>query len=128
MSTSRDVVQLLTVAGVGGVAVEVVRSVLQRRKMGADYADVIARSATSLLEPLAKRVAELEISLASERQESQKARDEAHGAHQEAEKAHAQVTLLTTDLQAARGEVRALRREVKALRADNAAASHPEGL
>lgn len=119
MSTSGDVVQLLAMAGVGGVSVEVVRSVMQRRKMGADYADVIARSATSLLEPLAKRVGELEMALSAERTKVVELTEAQEVARHKA-------LDLTTALEAAQSEVKALRREIKALRADNAA--HPEGL
>ena len=53
-------VQWLLAVGVGGLLVELIRGLFQRKKMGADYADVISNSAVRLLKPLEERIAELE--------------------------------------------------------------------
>lgn len=46
--------------GLGGLVAEAFRSFIQRRKMGADYADVIAGTAVKLLEPLQQRINDLQ--------------------------------------------------------------------
>jgi hypothetical protein len=58
--TTALVLQLLTALGLGAVIVEAVRSFTQRKKMGADYADVISASAVRLLDPLENRIQDLE--------------------------------------------------------------------
>ena len=60
----------------GGFLGSIVQGLFQRRKYGADYADTIARSATSLLTPLATRVDELQDQLETEQERArQLARD-----------------------------------------------------
>lgn len=90
----------LVVAGLvnllaGGLLVELVRGLWQRRKMGADAALVVSRSAVILLEPLAKRVEAAEAEVASLRSEL------AEAARECAE--------LRTALHDAQGEVEVLR-------------------
>lgn len=63
--TSDDWFRVGAVLGVGGLIVELIRGFFHRRKMGADYAEVISRSAVGLLGPLEKRVHDLEDALAS---------------------------------------------------------------
>ena len=60
MDIREGIVDWLLAFGVGGVVIEALRAFVQRRKMGADYADVIASSAIKLLMPLEDRVKELE--------------------------------------------------------------------
>lgn len=58
---SGDVILNWVVAlGLGAVLVETVRAIVNRRKLGADYADVISKAAVGLLEPLQERIKELE--------------------------------------------------------------------
>ena len=54
------IVEFLVALGVGGIFVEAIRSFAQRRKMGADYADVVVKTALGLIEPLEHRIDELE--------------------------------------------------------------------
>lgn len=61
----RDVTEVLLAAGVGGIFVEAIRAFRQRKKMGAEYADVIASSAIKLLQPLEARIKSLEDELVS---------------------------------------------------------------
>lgn len=100
--------QLLTllVALVGGGFLgSLVQGLYQRRKLGADYADVIARSATGLLTPLAERVNELQTQLVREQQRAaQLGRDLDHARE---------------SLDRARIAIRVLRRELAQVRAEN---------
>jgi hypothetical protein len=57
---NRDAVELLLAVIGGGALAETVRSFFLRKKMGADYADVISASAVRLLAPLEHRIEELE--------------------------------------------------------------------
>lgn len=63
------IIDWLLALSIGGVLVEIARSLVQRKKMRADYADVIAGSAIRLLEPLEKRIEELEQELRETKQE-----------------------------------------------------------
>lgn len=103
-----DQVFTLLVALVGGGFLgSLVQGIWQRRKLGADYADVIARSATGLLQPLARRVDELQEQLIVEQQRARKlARD--------LEKAR-------ESLEGARLAIRVMRRELEALRTEQQA-------
>ena len=78
-----DLLGYLTTFGLGAVVLEIVRSAFQRRKMGADTAEVISRSALALLAPLEKRIEDLtheleeaRTELATTRQELGEAREE----------------------------------------------------
>jgi septal ring factor EnvC (AmiA/AmiB activator) len=66
---SERIIDWLLALSIGGVLVEIARSFIQRKKMNADYADVIAGSAIRLLEPLEKRIAELEQELRATKRE-----------------------------------------------------------
>jgi hypothetical protein len=62
--------------GAGAILVEALRSFVQRKKMGADYADVISASAVRLLAPLEARIKDLEskvLTLESDLNEARKA-------------------------------------------------------
>lgn len=59
MSTDR-VIEWLIALGAGAVLLEIVRSLFLRKKMGADYADVISAAAVRLLAPLEMRIEELQ--------------------------------------------------------------------
>lgn len=70
----QEVVQILVALGIGGGVVEGARALFSRRKMSADYADVISASAVRLLTALEKRVDGLEEDLERERSERQEER------------------------------------------------------
>lgn len=76
MADTTEVAQILVAIGAGGVVVEGIRALFTRRKMSADYADVISASAVRLIAPLEARIQDLEAQvltltedLASERSE-----------------------------------------------------------
>lgn len=72
-----DIVGWLLALGVGGILVEIIRSFFQRKNLHADYADVIAKSAMMLLEPLEKRIKELEAELVKVKREAERWKAEA---------------------------------------------------
>jgi hypothetical protein len=90
-----QVVQLLLALGVGGLLVEAVRALVQRRKMNADVADRLTNTALVLLAPLERRV---------------------HAADAEAERMREALTKAHTELEAMRQELRACRRMIAKLR------------
>jgi uncharacterized protein YlxW (UPF0749 family) len=55
-----ELLQWAVALGVGAVLTQVVQSILQRKKMGADAAKVITEAAAVLLNPLQERVKQLE--------------------------------------------------------------------
>lgn len=57
------VIDWLLALSIGGILVELLRAVIHRKKMNADYADVIAASAIRLLGPLEERIKSLETEL-----------------------------------------------------------------
>ena len=75
MMTQQEVVQVLVALGIGGGVVETIRALFSRRKMSADYADVISASAVRLLTALEHRVDTLEAELAQERRERREERE-----------------------------------------------------
>lgn len=94
-----DLTQVLTAAGVGAVVVEAIRSVFQRKKMRADEASVISSAAVSLLQPLEKRIHELE---------------------DELDKTKLDLMAVTSEWNHTKRELREARTEVRALRAEAA--------
>lgn len=64
-------VQFVLAIGLGGIIVEALRSMSQRRKMGADAAKSITDATMALLRPLHERIEELEDELVEERQRFQ---------------------------------------------------------
>ena len=62
-------VEWLIALGAGAVVLEIVRSLFMRKKMGADYADVISAAAVRLLAPLETRITELEEEVNTYKQE-----------------------------------------------------------
>lgn len=90
----REITEILLAAGVGGIIVEAIRGLRQRKKMGADYADVIASSAIKLLEPLEERVQEMRTELDKTKLELKDAKRE--------------LTAARAELRTARGEIRKL--------------------
>jgi hypothetical protein len=82
---SDRIIELLIALGLGGVAVEVVRSFFLKKKMGADYADVISASAVRLLVPLENRIHELEREVVSYRNKLGEAVEEAERWKREAQ-------------------------------------------
>jgi hypothetical protein len=71
-----NITQILLSGGVGAIVVEGIRAITQRKKMGADYAETISKSAVSLLDPLEKRIKELEYELRDCHNELSAARQE----------------------------------------------------
>lgn len=90
---------LITVVGLlggaGGIAA-LATTLLQRRKIRADAADVITDTALTLVEPLRGRVNELEREVAGARKETAGARREATAARVQAEAANAEMRDLRT--------------------------------
>lgn len=89
---------LITVVGLlggaGGIAA-LAATLLQRRKIRADAADVITDTALTLVEPLRTRVAELETEAAGARREATAAREQAEQANIEISDLRAVVRELT---------------------------------
>lgn len=83
MPDGKQVIEYLTLLGIGGVFVEFVRAMFLRKKMGADYADIISASAVRLLDPLERRIRELEGELEATKKELVEARKEAHALREE---------------------------------------------
>jgi hypothetical protein len=103
--TIDQVVALLVAVLGGGFLGSLVQGLYQRRKIGADYADVIARSATGLLRPLADRVDELQAQLV---QEQDRARQLARALDDALE-----------SLERARLAIRVMRQELAQVRKEN---------
>lgn len=92
---------LLSVLGLLGGAGGVVAAttvLLQRRKFKADAAHVITNTALTLVEPLTKRVKELEAEATGARRETASAHREATAARHEAEAAKSEIADLRTAL------------------------------
>ncbi len=102
---NEQVVTLLVAVLGGGFLGSAVQGFYQRKKLGADYADVIARSATGLLKPLSDRVEELQIELTATQRQLKEER--------------VKVRVLVAELGDARDEMTALRRELNATRREN---------
>lgn len=101
---------LLLAAGIGGIIVEVIRTLRQRKKMGAEYADVIASSAIKLLEPLEHRIEDLEEDLKEEQRVSKETkaelkacRSELRSCREELHDAREEIQRLTVLLEAHEG-------------------------
>lgn len=101
MANTDGILDILLALGAGGIIVEGVRSVVQRKKLGADYADVIASSAIKLLEPLEEKVKELE----AQQQSSHKSLHETKAELRETKR---KLTLTQAELREARNEIRRL--------------------
>lgn len=56
----QNIITVLTASGMGAIIIEIIRAIRQRKKMGADYADVISSAAVRLLTSLEKRTEDLE--------------------------------------------------------------------
>ncbi len=91
--------QWAVAAGLGAILLEVVRSLLQRKKMGADAARTNTETAISLLEPLRSEITRLQGEVESTRQELISTRRE--------------LTLAKAELTETRREVRHLRDRVR---------------
>ena len=92
--SSHDVLQWVVGVGVGAILVELIRSFVQRKKMGADAAKVITDAATVLLEPLQRRVRELEEEVDKTRKQLTEAREEVAEATEALQAAHREVVRL----------------------------------
>lgn len=91
----------------GGFLGSLVQGFMQRRKLGADYADVIARSATGLLKPLAERVDELQAQLVHEQQRAKQLSTDLTSANESLERARLAIRLLRRELRELRTEAHA---------------------
>ena len=94
-ASGATLLQWAVALGLGGLVAEALRSFVQRRKMGADYADVIAGTAVKLLEPLNKQIAALQEELAATKVELAATKNE--------------LTATKAELQSVREEAHALR-------------------
>lgn len=81
--TTSDVFQAMVALGVGGLLGDIVRSFFQRKKVGADYADVISASAVRLIEPLEHQIDDLEEALGKCRTELKTTRIELRHSQEE---------------------------------------------
>lgn len=106
MLTNEVIVTVLVALLGGSFLGSIVQGVYQRRKLGADYADVIAKSATSLLTPLATRVEELQDELAAERARVRSLARDLDLARDSLEQARRGLRMLRTELEATRQEER----------------------
>lgn len=94
------VLQWAIAAGLGAILLEVVRSVIQRKNMGADAAKTNTATAISLLEPLRQEIHRLQGEVRSAREEGVVCRQE--------------LMITKAELSEARLEVRQLRDRVRA--------------
>lgn len=111
MSVSEIAVAVIVALVGGSFLGSIVQGLYQRRKLGAEYAEVVARSATSLLTPLASRVDELQSELAAERTRVRSLARDLDRARDELENARRALRLLRNELDAARADVERDRRE-----------------
>lgn len=88
----------------GGFLGSVVQGILQRRKLGADYADVIARSATGLLKPLSDRVDELTAQLTAEQAKAKKLTQDLDKALESLNQARIAIRVMRNELEQLRGD------------------------
>lgn len=103
MTTDQVFTLLVAVVG-GGFLGSLVQGILQRRKLGADYADVIARSATGLLKPLADRVDELQTQLQREQQRARQLGRDLEAAQESLEGARLAIRVMRRELAQVRNE------------------------
>lgn len=85
----------LVALGVGGLIIEIIRGIFQRKRMGGDYADRMASAASALVDPLRRRV--------------QEADDEVSDLRRRLRLAENEVEMLRSELADARHEVEMLR-------------------
>lgn len=103
MDVSSEVVfQVIIALAGGGFLASVVQGAWQRKKTGGDYAGTIAAAATSLVEPLTKRITTLE--------------DEVAVKDKTIEAREKKIKKLQLDLENCRRLIRVLYMEVKSLR------------
>lgn len=100
-----DWIRLGIALGLGGVIVEAVRSFFQRRNMGANYAEVISRSAVGLLAPLESRVEDLEAKLG-------KSETRCRVLHEQLAESEGRANALTRNLGQCRLQVSALQQQL----------------
>ncbi|MFI7073550.1 hypothetical protein [Micromonospora sediminicola] len=92
------------VGGAGGVAA-LVATIMQRKKIKADAADVITDTALTLVEPLRARVTELEVEVKGARTQVNAAREQAEAAQSEIGDLRATVRELTRMLKSWRSAI-----------------------
>lgn len=100
------VLQWALAAGLGAILLEVVRSIVQRKKMGADAAKTNTETAISLLGPLRSEIERLQGEIRSAREETAAAKQEGAACRQE-------LMMTKAELSEARREVRHLRDRVR---------------
>lgn len=117
--TSDQIVTVLVAMVGSGFLVSLVQGLYQRKKMGADYADVIAKSATTLLTPLATRVEELQEELSTERKRVRSLARDLDDARDHLEAARRAVRSLRAELEEVRTEATAERHEIEQRRSQD---------
>lgn len=110
-ASGATLLQWAVALGLGGLVAEALRSFVQRRKMGADYADVIAGTAVKLLEPLNKQIQELQGKLEITQRQLAATNDELTATNTE-------LTATKEELSATQLVLGSTQRELQALRAE----------
>lgn len=80
-----DLGQILVGCGVGAVVVAIVNAFVSRRKLGADTAQVLSKTALELVQPLRDRIHELEDEVSALRAQVRAATTELRACHQQLE-------------------------------------------
>jgi chromosome segregation ATPase len=114
-----ELVTLLVALLGGGFLGSLIQGLFYRRKLGADYANVIAESATGLLGPLRERVQELEDEVSTTRSELAKAHTKITALLDRLDGAYETLGEARVALADANSEVRLLRSELWATRHEN---------
>ncbi len=104
MAATEVAVAVLVALASGGFLGSIVQGIWQRKKLGADYAEVVARSATSLLQPLATRVEQLQEELQIERGRVRSLARDLDDARDNLNRARRALMLLRDELESARRE------------------------
>lgn len=107
--TAAEAIDALLLLGGGGLLVEAVRALVNRRKMSADVTGELTRSAVAMLQPLRARVESLEAEAEHLRVDLHEARGEADDLRSEVKSARAEADRLRAEVHEARAELAELR-------------------
>lgn len=113
---AETIVALLVALLGGGFIGSLIQGLFYRRKLGADYANVIAESATGLLQPLKDRVGELQDEVSQTRTELHQAHSKIAALLTQLDGAYETLGQARIALADANTEVRLLRAEIAATR------------
>jgi peptidoglycan hydrolase CwlO-like protein len=100
--------------GLGAILVEIIRSFVQRKQMGANAAKTITEAATTLLAPLQARVKELEATVALTQTQLTKTQERLAEAQSRLNEAHNRLDSTLSRLEDATRELEHLRARVAA--------------